>query len=118
MKLTDKQKRMLWIAAAVLIAVHYAPSIVSSVRERSAAYRAAHEKPSPIAAPVRASSAPPPPVVAAPPAPLASPDAVMDAQVAEAVGPSSIWGGFAPRPNLGPCQLKISLTAGALYRDL
>jgi hypothetical protein len=37
----------------------------------------------------------------------------MQAQIAEAVGPSSIWGGFAPRPNLGPCALKISLTAGA-----
>jgi hypothetical protein len=113
MKLTDKQKKMLWIAGAVLVAIHYAPSIVSSVRERREAFRAAHEKPSPVPVPVRASSAPPPPVAAAPTTALASPNAVMDAQVAEAVGPSSIWGGFVPRPNLGPCQLKISLTAGA-----
>ena len=41
MKLTDKQKKMLWIAGAVLVAIHYAPSIVSSVRERREAFRAA-----------------------------------------------------------------------------
>ena len=105
MKLTDKQKKTLMIAGAVLGIIHYAPSIVSSVRERSAAYRAAHEKPSPVPAPVRASSAPPPPVVA--PAPVVPTQEEMQAaQLAASVG---IWGGVVPRPNLGPCQIKIEL---------
>jgi hypothetical protein len=83
---------------------------------RAALRARAVRKPSPVvraAAPVMAAASPPPArvVVAAPPPP--SPEEVMQAQIAEAVGPSSVWGGMVPRPNLGPCQLKISLTAGA-----
>ena len=79
------------------------------------ALRSRSRKPSAIvvraAAPVAV--APPAPVVVAPPPPPPSPEEVMLAQIAEAVGPASVWGGMVPRPNLGPCQLKISLTAGA-----
>jgi hypothetical protein len=112
MNLTDKQKKMLWIAVALLVAIHYAPGIFNRVRQQSSAYHAVQAKPSPaITAPDRASSTPAP-VVAAAPLP-ASPEEAMQAQIAEAVGPSSIWGGMVPRPNLGPCQLKVELTAGA-----
>lgn len=86
---------------------------------RAALRSRAVRKPSPVvraAAPVPVvAAAPPPPapvVVAIPPVPPPSPEEVMQAQIAEAVGPTSIWGGFSPRPNLGPCALKISLTAG------
>lgn len=113
MNLTDKQKKMLWIAAVLLVAIHYAPGIFNRVRQQSAAYHAGQGKPSPvITAPDRASSTPTA-VVAAPPPPPPSPEEVMQIQIAETVGPSSIWGGMVPRPNLGPCQLKVELTAGA-----
>jgi hypothetical protein len=113
MKLTDKQKKMLWIAAALLVAIHYAPGIFNRVRQQSAAYQAGQGKPSPvITAPDRASVTPAP-VVAAPPPTPPSPEEAAQAQIAEAVGPSSIWGGTVPRPDLGPCQLKVELAAGA-----
>jgi hypothetical protein len=113
MNLTDKQKKMLWIAAGLLVAFHYAPGILTRVRQQGPAYRAAQAKTSPVqTAPGRASLTPAP-EPAAPPAPLASPEEAMQTQIAEAVGPSSIWGGMVPRPNLGPCQLKVELAAGA-----
>jgi hypothetical protein len=107
--MTDKQKKMLWIAGAVLVAIHYAPGIVNRVRQQSAAYHAAQEKPSPeILLPGRASSTPalPEPVTATA---APTPEKAQAAQIAAVVGPSSIWGALVPRPNLGPCQLKISL---------
>jgi hypothetical protein len=109
MKLTDKQKKMLWIAAALLVAVHYAPGIFNRVRQQSAAYHAGQGKPSPaITAPDRASStlAPAAPVAPAPPP---SPEEVQSAQLAASLG---IWGGSVPRPNLGMCALRLELKPG------
>jgi hypothetical protein len=107
MTLTDKQKKALMVAGAVLGIIHYAPSIVSSVRERSAAYRAAHEKPSPITAPARASSAPPPPVVAAPPH---SPEEVRAEQLSKLAG--AVWSGSLPVSGVGICEIRLELKSG------
>jgi hypothetical protein len=102
------------VVAVALLWVWYGGAVRSGLRDMRA------RKPSPVVraaapAPVVAAAPPPPApvVVAAPPVPPPSPEEVMQAQIAEAVGPTSIWGGFSPRPNLGPCALKISLTAGA-----
>src|SRR5882724_3491266 len=104
-QLTDKQKKALWIAAGVLVLIHYAPTILNTIRQQSAAYRYAHSKPSPgIPAPDRASSTPTPPP--APPAPSVPPDV---AQLSALVG---IWGGSMPVPNVGICEIRLELKPG------
>jgi len=109
-------QRKLYIFVAVLGLsmgwLYFGNAARAALRSRAA------RKPSVVvraAAPVAVAPPPPAPVVvaAAPPPPPPSPEEVMQAQIAEAVGPTSIWGGFSPRPNLGPCALKISLTAAA-----
>jgi hypothetical protein len=107
--MTDKQKKMLCIAAAVLVAIHYAPGIVNRVRQQSAAYHAAQGKSSPeILPPGRASSTPAPsePVIATA---APTPEEVQAAQLAASLG---IWGGTVPRPNLGMCALRLELKPG------
>jgi len=103
MKLTEKQKKLVWVAGGVLVAIHYAPGIVNTVRQQIAAYSFAQARPLPNPAAGRVSSAPPSP---APPPPAPSPEEIQATQLAASVG---IWGGAVPRPNLGMCQIRIEL---------
>ena len=93
MKLTEKQKKLVWVAGGVLVAIHYAPGIVNTVRQQIAAYSFAQARPLPNPAAGRVSSAPPSP---APPPPAPSPEEIQATQLAASVG---IWGGAVPRPN-------------------
>jgi hypothetical protein len=110
MKLTDKQRKALWIAAGVLTVVHFVPNVVNAVRQQSAAYRFAHAKPSPaVLAPDRASTRPAPPVPVASPAPAAPSVPPEVAELSKLVG---IWGASVPRPNLGMCDIRLELKPG------
>jgi hypothetical protein len=104
-QLTDKQKKALWIVAGALVLIHYAPTILNTVRQQSAAYRLAHQKPSPgiPAADIVSSTPAPPP---APAAPIVPPDV---AQLSKLVG---IWGGSMPVPNVGICEIRLALKPG------
>ena len=102
MKLTDKQKKALWIAGAVLVVIHYAPTILNTIRQQSARDRAAHAKPSPIPAPDRASQS-----AARPPAPIVSPQAL---ELSKLIG---TWSGSMPVPGMaGGCEIRLELKAG------
>jgi hypothetical protein len=107
------QRKLIIVAAVVAVGVLWVwyggdvSSSLHSMRSRKPPVVVRTEAPVVVAPP------PPVPVVmAAPPPPLPSPEEAMQAQIAEAVGPSSIWGGLTPRPNLGPCQIRLELTAG------
>jgi len=105
MKLTDKQKKALWIAGAVLIVIHYAPTFINMVRQQSAGYRTAQAKPSPIPAPDRASQRLIRPSL--PDAPSVSPEAM---ELSKLVG---LWAGGMPVPGMaGGCEIRLELKAG------
>lgn len=102
MTLTDKQRKSLWIAAAVLAVIHFAPTIL---RQALPARPVAALKPSPLRpspAPGRASPTPEGSV------PDANAAAVTpaDAQFSKLLG---IWTGSSIRPNLGICRLRLEL---------
>jgi hypothetical protein len=94
--MTDKQKKALWIAGAVLIAIHYAPTILNTVRQQHAADRFAHGG---------ASSTPvtPPPAPVPPP----TPEEVQTAQLEKLAG--TVWGGTAPVPSIGFCEIRLEI---------
>jgi hypothetical protein len=104
-QLTDKQKKALWIVASALVLIHYAPTILNTIRQQSAAYRLAHQKPQAgISDADRVPSTPAPPP--APAAPSVPPDV---AQLSALVG---IWGGSMPVPNVGICEIRLELKPG------
>jgi hypothetical protein len=80
MTLTDKQKKLLWIATGLLVVIHFAPGIWNNLRHAWASRdQASHTaKPSP---------AHPAPAVPPPTAPLAVPSP--DAQFAKLIRPTT-----------------------------
>ena len=106
MTLTDKQRKSLWIAAAIVAVIYFAPTVL---RQALPARPVAALKPSPLRpstvpypAPGRAS---PTPEVSAP---VASAAAVTpaDAQFSNLLG---IWAGSSIRPNGTICKLRLEL---------
>jgi hypothetical protein len=106
-KLTDKQKKAVWIVAGILVVIHYAPSLITSFMRQRAAAHFVQAKPSPaFRAPDRAPQIAPPPPAPVPP----SPEQVTEQQLAGLVG---IWGGNMPVPTVGFCQIRLEVKHGA-----
>jgi hypothetical protein len=93
-QLTDKQKKIAWIIALVLVVLHFANPLIMTIRQRlSAPAPAVFQKPATAAPLVRAQVAPPAPVVPPPAG-------------AKFVG---TWLGSALMPNQDTCQLRLEI---------
>jgi hypothetical protein len=98
MKLTEKQKKLLWIAAGIFLVIHFAPNILFSVRQAIASrqYSAYAEHAKPPAAHLAMPKAP---------QPLPSPDA----GVSRLMGS---WLGEGLLADRGFCRLALELKRG------
>lgn len=102
-KLTEKQKKALWIVAAILVLIHFAPRIMSIIQP--AGSHAAPAKPSP----VRLAPVVPIPVAQ----PAATPEAAAEAKYAD-----SVWMGNALTPDQIRCSIKLEIRRDDLSKKL
>jgi len=94
--LTDKQKKYLWIVAAVLAVIHFGPRYITGFLP--ARSRTAQTRPSPI----RLAPVPPPPTDPAP-----SPEAAREAQYL------GVWAGHSLMPDQTTCSISLRLVKSA-----
>jgi hypothetical protein len=95
MKLTDKQRKALWIIAPVLLIIHFAPDFIAAVKRASQPTAPIHAKPSA--------------AIAAPVQPLLPPPPAIDPQFARLSG---IWAGKLVKPGAVTCALRLELRPG------
>jgi hypothetical protein len=96
--LSPKQVKAAWIIAAILVLIHFAPSILGSIRQPFSHANAAPAQPAPYRA------APAPSVM--PTAPPASVALLPDARSAKFLG---IWTGSGLMSNQDTCQVRLEL---------
>ena len=101
MTLTDRQKKIAWIVASILLVIHFAPGIWNSARQAWASrdHDARVQKPSPahIA-----------PAVPSPVAPVPPPPPAPDARFLALAG---VWTGTAVMPDRDFCEVRLELRA-------
>ena len=94
--LTEQQKRWAWIIGAVLLVVHFAPSMLSSLRGMAHPAPAVHSNVSLVRSTPVAKPAPPP----------LTPQQLQDAQMAKLMG---VWIGSTVQPDRGSCKVRLEL---------
>jgi hypothetical protein len=102
--LTEQQKKWAWIIGAVLLVVHFAPSMLASLRGMTHPAPAVHSIPSPVRSVPVPKPAPPP----------LTPQQLQDAQMAKLAG---VWTGGTVSDR-GSCKVRLELQKKPEVPDL